>query len=202
MQKLVEKQDESLVQSKLPTKYGIFDVVAYESGFADFPHLALIKGPISNSEVIDVRIHSECMTGDVFGSSRCECGEQLEFSMKWVQENRGIVIYLRQEGRGIGLVNKLKAYNLQDEGMNTREANIHLGFHSDSRNYEPAINILNDLGITRIRLLTNNPDKINAFENTGIELLGRVPIEITPSPDNKGYLQTKKDEMGHLLTKI
>lgn len=188
-----------LVESTLPTKYGKFKVKAYASEFDQFPHLALLSVDISNKEVIDVRIHSECMTGDVFSSSKCDCGEQLEYSMKWVQNTGGVIIYLRQEGRGIGLVNKLKAYNLQDKGLNTKEANLELGFHSDERNYDQAILILEDLGIRKIRLLTNNPEKIQAFKESGIEVIDRLPIEIEPGTENIQYLRTKKKEMGHLL---
>ena len=171
MHKPIMNSTDSLVQTKLSTKFGPFDVKAYSSVYEDFPHLVLMKGNISKQEVVDVRIHSECMTGDVFSSTRCECGDQLDFSMQWVQKHGGIIIYLRQEGRGIGLVNKLKAYNLQDQGLNTMEANIHLGFHSDARNYDEAIEILEDLNVKRIRLLTNNPEKINAFDDSDIKIL-------------------------------
>ena len=198
---MMNKTD-SLVHSKLSTKFGPFDVKAYSSVYEDFPHLVLIKGDISKQQVIDVRIHSECMTGDVFSSTRCECGDQLDFSMQWVQKHGGIIIYLRQEGRGIGLVNKLKAYNLQDQGLNTMEANIHLGFHSDPRNYDEAIEILTDLNVRKIRLLTNNPEKINAFDHSDIKILDRIPIEISPTADNINYLETKKFKMGHLLNKL
>lgn len=191
---------EHLVESKLPTKYGIFKVKAFPSEIDQFPHLALYTDDITNQEVVDVRIHSECMTGDVFGSSKCDCGEQLDSSMKWTQRAGGVILYLRQEGRGIGLVNKLKAYNLQDIGLNTREANLELGFHPDSRNYEVAIQILQNLKINRIRLMTNNPEKVEAFQNTDIEVVERLPIEIEPNLENYAYLQTKKNEMGHLLT--
>lgn len=189
-----------LVQSILPTSYGDFLVKAYESGVDQFPHLALFTKDYMDKEVVDVRIHSECMTGDVFGSSKCDCGEQLDFSMKWVQQHGGILVYLRQEGRGIGLVNKLMAYNLQNEGHNTKQANIELGFHTDLRSYELAIRILEEMKIKRVRLLTNNPEKIKAFDDVQIEMVSRIPIEIDPKPENIGYLQTKKSEMGHLLS--
>lgn len=189
-----------LVQSNLPTSHGDFLVKAYDSGVDQFPHLALFTKDYMNKEVVDVRIHSECMTGDVFSSSKCDCGEQLDFSMKWVQQYGGILVYLRQEGRGIGLVNKLMAYNLQTQGHNTKQANLELGFHTDPRSYDLAIRILEEMKVKRIRLLTNNPEKIKAFNDVQIEMVSRIPIEIDPKPENIGYLQTKKSEMGHLLS--
>ncbi|MEM1137567.1 MAG: GTP cyclohydrolase II [Bacteroidota bacterium] len=195
--KISPKQE---VEAVLPTKFGDFKVKVYPSEFDHFPHLALFTEDLSKKEIVDVRIHSECMTGDVFSSLRCDCGAQLDFSMKWVQKYGGIILYLRQEGRGIGLANKLLAYNLQDRGLNTREANLELGFHSDDRNYDKAITILEDFGIHKIRLLTNNPEKIKAFDNTKIELIERIPIEIPPTPESASYLKTKKYEMGHFLS--
>jgi len=189
-----------LVQSIIPTKYGDYFIKAYESGIDQFPHLALFTKGYLEKDVIDVRIHSECMTGEVFGSSKCDCGEQLEFSLKWIQQHGGILVYLRQEGRGIGLVNKLMAYNLQNKGYNTTQANIELGFHSDSRDYDVAIQILEGLNAKRIRLLTNNPEKIKVLEGSTIEMVSRIPIELPPKPENLDYLQTKKQEMGHLLS--
>jgi len=189
-----------LVESRLPTIYGEFSVKAYKSEVEQFPHLALIAENFDNTKVVDIRIHSECMTGDVFNSTKCDCGEQLDYSMQWVQRHGGLVLYLRQEGRGIGLVNKLKAYNLQDDGFNTREANLELGLHADDRSYDEAILMLEDLGIKRIRLLTNNPEKVKAFKGTSIELVDRLPIEIKPRPENIDYFKTKKDEMGHLFS--
>jgi 3,4-dihydroxy 2-butanone 4-phosphate synthase/GTP cyclohydrolase II len=146
-----------------------------------------------------VRIHSECLTGDVFGSARCDCGEQLEKSLHRIGIEGGVVVYLRQEGRGIGLVHKLRAYNLQDEGLNTADANTHLGFEVDERTYEDAVSILQDLGISEIRLMTNNPDKIDAFVNGPVRIAGREPIVISPRTENQAYLDTKKSLMGHLL---
>ncbi|MEM9830592.1 MAG: GTP cyclohydrolase II [Bacteroidota bacterium] len=188
-----------LVKSTLHTKYGTFQVRAYKYQVDDLPNLVLHTDCLDVSEPVYVRIHSECMTGDVFGSAKCDCGEQLEYSMKWVQKHGGAIVYLRQEGRGIGLINKLKAYNLQNEGFDTKDANLELGFHEDSREYTPALEILRDLGINRIRLLTNNPEKISAFVDTDIEVVERVSIEIVPQSYNLGYLQTKKHRMGHLL---
>lgn len=189
-----------LVESKLPTIFGEFIIKAYGSDVEQFPHLALLAKDIDWDGVIDVRIHSECMTGDVFSSTKCDCGEQLDFSMEWVQRHGGVILYLRQEGRGIGLVNKLKAYNLQDDGFNTREANLELGLHADDRSYDEAILMLEDLGVKKIRLLTNNPEKVKAFEGTSIELIDRLPIEIKPRPENIDYFKTKKDEMGHMFS--
>lgn len=189
-----------LVESILTTKYGLFSVKAYNSGIDQFPHMALYTKNFNDNGIVNLRIHSECMTGDVFGSTKCDCGEQLDYSLKYIKDNEGILLYLRQEGRGIGLVNKLMAYNLQNEGFNTKEANLEMGFHSDLRNYEIAISILEDMQVKKIRLLTNNPEKIKAFNNSKIELISRVPVEIKPKPENIKYLQTKKQEMGHLLT--
>ena len=191
---------EQKVEAILPTKFGDFKLKVYSSEFEHFPHLALFTDGIAEKEIVDVRIHSECMTGDVFSSLRCDCGAQLDFSMRWIQENGGIILYLRQEGRGIGLTNKLRAYNLQDTGLNTKDANIELGFHSDPRSYDEALEILKDFNIKKIRLLTNNPEKLKAFADTQIELVERIPIEIPPTPESENYLKTKKYEMGHFLS--
>jgi GTP cyclohydrolase II len=187
-----------LVSSRLPTEHGQFVMDAFESGREEQPHLALRNEGISKA-VVNVRVHSECITGDVFGSTRCDCGEQLSTSLNYIEENGGVLIYLRQEGRGIGLVNKLKAYNLQDEGFDTIVANHQLGFATDLRSYEAAIAILKHFGIARINLMTNNPEKLDAFENSGIHVESRIPIVISPVADNERYLQTKKDGMGHML---
>lgn len=191
-----------IVESRLPTIFGEFNISAFESGIANMPHLCLsnIKAPFNVP--VNVRIHSECMTGDVFGSTRCDCGEQLEYSMNYLRKNGGILLYLRQEGRGIGLINKLKAYNLQDEGLDTIQANHALGFETDGRSYEPAINILTQLGISSINLLTNNPDKIDAFENSSIKISKRIEVAIESRPENIGYLKTKKENLGHLLHQL
>ena len=163
------------------------------------PHLAMVSDNSDFSKPVLVRIHSECMTGDVFGSMRCDCGEQLDQSMQMTGKDGGVVIYLRQEGRGIGLINKMKAYNLQDKGLNTAEANIHLGFEIDERDYSIAIQILRDLGIKSVLLMTNNPEKLESLKNSGVEVLGRIPIEVKPHQQNFDYLQTKQNLMGHLL---
>lgn len=177
-------------------------MIAFESEFEGFPHLALWSVVAPEERPLNVRIHSECMTGDVFGSRKCDCGEQLHAAMDVFGKEGGILLYLRQEGRGIGLVNKMKAYNLQREGLDTIKANHALGFHADERDYGPAIEMLNTLGIARIRLYTNNPEKVDAFAGTGIEVVERRPIEITPHPENADYLRTKRSDMGHFLRMI
>lgn len=188
-----------LADSGLPTVYGEFEMIAYDSGKEDFPHVVLHNVSLDTNEALNVRVHSECMTGDLFGSVRCDCGEQLDTSMQYFQKNGGLLIYLRQEGRGIGLVNKMKAYNLQDEGMDTIKANHALGFHTDERDYSAAIEILKDLGIKKINLLTNNPEKIDAFEGSEVDVLQRIQIEIAPRKENHGYLKTKQKDMGHFM---
>ena len=190
------------VESNLPTKFGNFKVKAFDSEFPEFPHLVLYTDGIHDQTIVNVRIHSECMTGDVFSSSKCDCGDQLDYALQWMQEKQGVVIYLRQEGRGIGLVNKLKAYNLQDKGLNTCEANKELGFEEDLRKYGIAADILHSLKVSKIKLLTNNPEKIKSLGELGIEVVERVKIEIAPNQSNESYLQTKKEEMGHLLEMI
>jgi len=186
--------------TEIPTPWGNFTMIAYASEHSErMPHLAMVHESFNNATPTLVRIHSECLTGDLFGSKRCDCGEQLDTAMKLAAEQGGVVVYLRQEGRGIGLINKLKAYNLQDQGYNTAEANTHLGLEVDGRQYEVAIQILEDLGITAIELMTNNPLKIQAIEESGIEVKSRVPIVIPPKKENLGYLKTKEELMGHLF---
>lgn len=191
-----------LAETRLPTNSGGFRMMAYESEYENFPHMVLRNAVSKEGEPENVRIHSECATGDIFGSARCDCGEQLQYALDFFGKNGGTLIYLRQEGRGIGIVNKLKAYNLQDEGMDTIKANYALGFHADDRDYAPAIEILNDLGIKKINLFTNNPEKLDAFKDTDIEVVERMPVEITPQSENEGYLKTKQEDMGHLFRKI
>jgi 3,4-dihydroxy 2-butanone 4-phosphate synthase/GTP cyclohydrolase II len=187
-------------EARIPSVWGNFKMVAYAANSSErMPHVVLIAEGFDPSKPVPVRIHSECMTGDVFGSRRCDCGEQLDASMSIAAEQGGVVIYLRQEGRGIGLINKLKAYNLQDDGLNTAEANTHLGFDVDARQYDCAIFILQDLGIASVELITNNPDKVEALRRSPIIVANRIPIVIPPQADNRGYLQTKHDLMGHLL---
>lgn len=188
-------------EATLPTPFGRFSMLAYSEDPNDrMPHVVLISETMKPGRPAYVRIHSECMTGDIFGSFRCDCGEQLDTALRLVAEKGGMVIYLRQEGRGIGIVNKLKAYNLQDEGLNTVEANTHLGFEADERIYNDALEILRDLDVRQLHLLTNNPDKVRAFEKgSDIEVLSRVPLVIPPRAENKGYYETKKNILGHAL---
>ncbi len=188
------------VEAHLPTDWGNFNILAYADSASDLtPHVVLAHEKFDPSMPVLVRIHSECMTGDVFHSLRCDCGEQLGKAIEMAAEQHGVVIYLRQEGRGIGLINKLKAYNLQDQGLNTADANTHLGFEVDARQYNLAVEILEDLGIHRIHLLTNNPLKIEAIEHSSIEIVSRVPLVIEPRKENHYYLKTKRELMGHLL---
>ena len=187
-----------LEKATLPTKYGDFEMYAYKSDFKDFPHVVLFS-KTTYSTLPAVRVHSECMTGDVFSSARCDCGEQLDASMAYVSKYGGLVIYLRQEGRGIGLVKKLSAYNLQDQGLDTYEANEKLGLHQDNRNFVVAADILKDLGISTINLLTNNPDKVQQLKDAGIKIKKRIPMEINAHANNSEYLKTKKNKKGHFL---
>ncbi len=189
------------VLAHLPTDWGDFDMYAYaENSDQMQPHLALVNKNTDLSETVSVRIHSECLTGDLFRSKRCDCGAQLEASLQMIKKDGGLLIYLRQEGRGIGLINKLKAYNLQDKGMDTIEANVHLGFEPDERDFEIAIDILRDLKIKRINLITNNPEKLAAIGNSEIKLSSRIPIIIPSGKENDAYLKVKQKMMGHLLT--
>ncbi|MCL4144897.1 UNVERIFIED_CONTAM: hypothetical protein GTU68_060769 [Idotea baltica] len=163
------------------------------------PHLVIAHPDALKQDVVTLRIHSECVTGDIFSSKRCDCGEQLARGLMIARRDKGMVIYLRQEGRGIGLINKLKAYNLQDQGFNTFDANEHLGFEADARQYDMALAMLDDLGVKKIRLLTNNPEKLDAFEGSSVDLVEHLPIIIDPNDVNLNYLKTKQDVMGHLL---
>ncbi len=196
----LEKLVECVVSVTFPTKFGMFELKLYESEIDEHHHLALVKGDVASGEPVLVRVHSECLTGDVFGSLRCDCGDQLAHALKMVeQEGRGVVLYMRQEGRGIGLSNKIKAYKLQDNGLDTVEANIKLGFEPDLRDYGIGAQILADLGISEIRLMTNNPKKIVGLEGYGLKIVERVPIEVSVNCKNAFYMQTKKDKMGHIL---
>jgi 3,4-dihydroxy 2-butanone 4-phosphate synthase/GTP cyclohydrolase II len=189
-----------VAEARMPTCYGEFTIVAYENDIDSHTHLALVKGEINEETPVLVRVHSECLTGDVFGSMRCDCGSQLQRAMQVVNdEGSGVILYMRQEGRGIGLGNKIKAYHLQDEGRDTVEANIELGFAPDLRDYGLGAQILVDLGVKRMRLLTNNPKKIIGLEGYGLKVEERMPIEIPVCDDNKCYLHTKYSKLGHLL---
>ncbi|MEO1516678.1 MAG: GTP cyclohydrolase II [Bacteroidota bacterium] len=191
---------ERIVEVAMPTKWGMFRMVSYaDSEEEKMPHLAMVHESFDPSKPVYVRVHSECLTGDLFGSKRCDCGEQLDRAMQVAAEKGGVVVYLRQEGRGIGLINKLKAYRLQDEGLNTIDANVHLGLEVDARRYDIAIDIMLDLGIKSIHLLTNNPQKIEALADSPIHLVSRIPLLIPAGKENLSYLQTKKDLMGHLM---
>ena len=187
-------------QSKLPTRWGEFNIHAFEDPFKGKEHVAITMGDCNSGEPLLLRIHSECLTGDAFGSLRCDCGEQLDQALKMISERkRGAILYLRQEGRGIGLVNKIRAYNLQDQGADTVEANEQLGFGADMRDYSICGPMLKHIGVKSVILMTNNPRKIKALENMGIEITDRAPIETERNPHNSRYLSTKSGKLGHYL---
>jgi 3,4-dihydroxy 2-butanone 4-phosphate synthase / GTP cyclohydrolase II len=193
---------EEIVRVDMPTKYGHFKLIAFKEKNTNNEHLALIKGEWKPDEPVLVRVHSSCFTGDILGSFRCDCGEQLHEAMRMVEaEGQGVILYMNQEGRGIGLVNKLRAYKLQEEGMDTVEANLHLGFPMDKRDYGVGAQILRYLGITKLRLITNNPRKRAGLLGYGLEIVESVPVEVRPNPHNERYLETKRDKLGHDILK-
>jgi 3,4-dihydroxy 2-butanone 4-phosphate synthase/GTP cyclohydrolase II len=197
-----ESQVRKQVAVNMPTAYGDFKLVAYEQVDTNEVHMALIKGEWKKDEPVLVRVHSSCVTGDIFGSCRCDCGPQLHSAMSMVEkEGKGVVLYMKQEGRGIGLLNKLKAYKLQEDGLDTVEANLQLGFDMDNRDYGIGAQILNDLGVTKLKLITNNPKKRVGLIGYGLEIVENIPIEIAPNPHNEKYLQTKRDKLGHSILK-
>mgnify|MGYP006146621127 FL=1 len=190
---------QKLAEARLPTAHGGFTVLAFGEAGDRFPHVVLRGERSPASDVVDVRIHSECMTGDVFASLRCDCGAQLDAALAHIGEHGGLLIYLRQEGRGIGLVEKLKAYNLQEEGLDTFAANAALGHPEDGRDYQPAAEILKTLGIARVQLMTNNPEKVQGLISCGVEVVDRLPIEVGKHPENDAYLKAKRLLSGHFL---
>jgi 3,4-dihydroxy 2-butanone 4-phosphate synthase/GTP cyclohydrolase II len=195
-----EKLVERIVNTFLPTKYGDFQIYLYRSETDSKEHIALVKGHVDPNTPVLVRVHSECLTGDLFGSLRCDCNEQLLSALAMVEKaGAGVVLYMRQEGRGIGLQNKLKAYRLQDDGLDTVEANEKLGFRPDLRDYGIGAQILRDLGVGKMRLLTNNPKKVVGLHGYGLDIVERVPLEMDPNEINERYLKTKRDKLGHLI---
>ena len=190
-------------EANVPTEYGTYRILAVSEDADDWmPHLAVIADGTDLQGTVNIRIHSECITGEVFHSLKCECGPQLDSALRYIQKNGGVVIYLRQEGRNIGIINKLKAYHLQEQGLNTAEANLALHLPVDGRKFDDAVAILNLLGIQKINLLTNNPEKISAIQQSNILLEKRIPLELAPGIDNEEYLRTKKNTFGHLLDRI
>jgi 3,4-dihydroxy 2-butanone 4-phosphate synthase/GTP cyclohydrolase II len=193
-ERLIQKEEEV----KMPTKYGDFNLMAYTQTNTNDIHMALVKGEWEKDEPVLVRVHSSCATGDILGSLRCDCGDQLHAAMRKIEEaGKGVILYIQQEGRGIGLINKLKTYKLQEQGMDTVEANLHLGFNMDNRDYGVGAQILNDLGVSKMKLMTNNPKKRVGLIGYGLEIVENISLEVHPNPHNQFYLETKRDKMGH-----
>lgn len=187
-------------EANVPTEFGVFKMMAFSESASDWmPHLALVAENTDFSQPVNVRFHSECMTGEIFHSKKCECGQQLDAAMAYMQKHGGVIIYLRQEGRNIGIINKLKAYALQEQGLDTVAANVELGLPADGRDFNIAVEILKHLNIKAINLMTNNPDKVKLVEQSPIQLKQRIPLQIKPNEINRDYLQVKKDYFGHLL---
>jgi len=197
----VKARIQNLVQTRIPTQHGEFILHYYSNTLDDKEHIAFVKGDVRGKSNVLVRIHSECFTGDVLGSLRCDCGEQLDMALEMIEKaGSGVLVYMRQEGRGIGLLNKLKAYNLQDQGMDTVDANIHLGHEADERQYDIAALILEALGVESVNLITNNPHKIDALKQLGVDVTQRIPIQPSIHNDNRHYLKTKVNKMHHMLS--
>lgn len=200
LKEYLDYQKQNSIHTYIPTVYGEFNLYHFSSGLSEaMPHVALVHKDINIDKTVTLRIHSECLTGDLFGSLKCDCGDQLKEAMKIVNRKKGILIYLRQEGRGIGLAKKMEAYRLQDNGLDTVEANLKLGFADDERNYLPAVEFLEKIGIRSVNLLTNNPDKISSLESRGVEVIQRIALEINPNRHNINYMKTKKSKMSHIL---
>ncbi|NNE98297.1 MAG: GTP cyclohydrolase II [Pyrinomonadaceae bacterium] len=199
----IQKTIEMVAEARLPTEFGEFRIAGYNSLLSSEEFVCVYKGNLNEDRVAPVRIHSQCMTGDVFHSTKCDCGPQLESAMETIQKaGRGVIVYQQQEGRGIGIINKIRAYALQDEGADTIEANTRLGLESDMREYGQCVEILKDMGLRRIKFMSNNPEKIQAVKDGGIKIVERLPIEFEPSKETKKYLSVKKFEMGHLLNLV
>ncbi len=197
------KTVEKVAEANLPTEFGEFRIAGYKSLISDEEFVCVFKGDFNENTAIPVRIHSQCLTGDVFHSTKCDCGQQLQSAMKTIEkEGRGVIVYQHQEGRGIGIINKIRAYALQDKGADTIEANLRLGFDVDSREYEQCVEILRDFGIRKVKAMSNNPDKLRAMRNGGLEIVERVAIEFKPSKNTQKYLSVKKFQMGHILNLV
>jgi 3,4-dihydroxy 2-butanone 4-phosphate synthase/GTP cyclohydrolase II len=197
------KSVEKVAEARLPTEFGEFRIAGYRSLTSDEEFVCLFKGELSENVAVPVRIHSQCLTGDVFHSIKCDCGPQLQWAMETIKkEGRGVIVYQQQEGRGIGIINKIRAYALQDQGADTIEANTLLGLEVDLREYRQCVEILKDLGVRKVKAMSNNPDKLQAMRDGGLEIVERLPIEFKPSKDTQKYLKTKKFQMGHLLSLV